>query len=101
MVITGSAILVKPGMDGSVLLKLGDFPEVTFYAKSELGTELVVNLEAEDLGGLEELCLRIKNNIPGVVDITHVYVNFEEQVEKAEQGLVDKRSLSKPKFGPR
>jgi nitrate reductase NapAB chaperone NapD len=82
MVITGSAILVEKGSRQRVLERLEDFPEVTFHVASESGTELVVNFEAEDHDALERLCDRLKDEIPQIVDITHLYVNFEEEVEK-------------------
>jgi hypothetical protein len=46
----------------------------------------VVNLEAEDHGELEKLCRQIKEEIPQILDIAHIYVNFEEEVEKMEAG---------------
>jgi nitrate reductase NapAB chaperone NapD len=82
MVITGSAIFVLPGTERKVLGLLEKFPQVTFQVKSESGTELVVNLEAEDQDDLESLCRRIKDEIPDIMEINHVYVHFEEEVEK-------------------
>ena len=82
MVITGSAILIEKGSEQRVLERLKDFPEVTFHAASASGTELVVNFEAEGHDVLERLCDRLKNEISQIVDITHLYVNFEEEVEK-------------------
>lgn len=98
MVITGSALLIKPGSDEKVLERLKDFPEVTFHVKSASGLELVVNLEAEDTEVLEQLCKHLRESIPEIVDIAHVYVNFEEEIEKIEAGKVDKTKLRKPKF---
>jgi NapD protein len=99
MVITGSALLIKPGCAEKVLARLRGFPEVTFQVKSESGVELVVNLEAEDHEALEKLCTDLKERIPEIVDIAHVYVNFEEEIEKIEFGKYDKNKLRKPKFG--
>jgi nitrate reductase NapAB chaperone NapD len=82
MVITGSALFVEPGTHEKVMEKLRDFPEVTFQAKSESGTELVVNIEADDQGALERLCNTLKAQIPEIIDVTHIYLNFEEEVEK-------------------
>ena len=84
MVITGSGILVMPGAAEEVLKQLEAFPQVTFHAESDSGTELVVNLEAEDNEKLEQLCGELKARITGIVDIIHIYVNFEEEVEKME-----------------
>ena len=86
MVITGSAILIEPGTDEEVLRALEDFSEVTFQVKSESGTELVVNFEARDQAALEEICERLKERIHPIIDITHIYVNFEEEVEKVLTG---------------
>ncbi len=98
MVITGSALLIQPGSDAAVLELLKQFPEVTFHVKSESGTELVVNFEAEDHDSLERLCSRLKEAIPEVIEIAHVYVNFEDEIEKIKSGTIDKRSLNKPKL---
>lgn len=84
MVITGSAILVEPGTPREMLEELKSFAGVTFQGKSEAGTELVVNLEANDFNALEELCDGLRERIPQIVDIAHLYVNFEEEVAKAE-----------------
>ena len=99
MVITGSALLINPGSDEAVLEKLKDFPQVTFHVKSESSTELVVNLEADDHGALDQLCDSLRRAIPEIVDIAHIYVNFEEEIEKIESGKIDKELLRKPKFG--
>ena len=99
MVITGSALLIKPGCTEKVLTRLKDFPEVTFQVKSDSGVELVVNFEAEDHDALERLCKDLQESIPEIVDIAHVYVNFEEEIEKIESGKYDKNKLRKPKFG--
>jgi len=99
MVITGSALLIRPGSVEEVLERLRNFPEVTFHVKSESGLELVVNLEAEDNEALEQLCKRLQESIPEIVDIAHVYVNFEEEIAKIEAGKYDKNKLRKPKFG--
>ena len=98
MVITGSALLIERGSDAVVLARLKQFPEVTFHVKSESGTELVVNFEAEDHDALERLCSRLKEAIPEIIEIAHVYMNFEEEVEKIKSGKIDKRSLTKPKL---
>jgi nitrate reductase NapAB chaperone NapD len=82
MIITGSALFVVPGTQEKVLEKLREFPEVTFQAKSEAGSELVVTMEADDHGALEALCNFLKEQIPEIIDVTHIYVNFEEEVEK-------------------
>lgn len=89
MIITGSAILIEPGSDEEVLRALEGFPEVTYQVKSESGTELVVNFEAHDHEALEAICERLREQIHQVIDITHIYVNFEEEVEKALSGDTD------------
>ena len=95
MIFTGSAIYVEPGSDEQVVERLKEFPGVTFHVKSESGGELVVNLEAEDHTALEQLCLSLREKIPEIVEIVHLAVNFEEEIEKIESG---KRTVSKPKF---
>lgn len=89
MIITGSALFIEPGTHEQVIAKLRPFPEVTFQAKSETGTELVVNLEAEDQGALVRLCDALRDHIPEIIDVTHIYVNFEEEIEKMVAGEID------------
>ena len=95
MVVTGSALLIEPGSASAVLERLKQFPEVTFHVKSDSGTELVVNLEAEDHEQLEWLCSKLKQEIPQIIEISHVYMNFEEEIEKIKSGKIHKRSLTK------
>lgn len=83
MIITGSALFIEPQSSDAVLEKIGRFPAVTFHVMSESGKELVVNLEAEDHEALENLCRELRTEIPEILEIAHIYVNFEEQVEKA------------------
>ena len=82
MIITGSTLLIEAGSIDTVLERLRGFPEVTFHVQSEDGTELVVNLEAEDSAALERLCQTLKDRIPDIIDISHIYVNFEEEIAK-------------------
>lgn len=96
MIITGSVILVEPGTDRIVLARLPQFSCVTFHVKSETGTELVVNLEAQDTLALEQLCSDLKASIPEIVDINHLYVNFEEEIEMMGTGKIDRKGLAEP-----
>jgi hypothetical protein len=86
MVITGSALFIEPGTSDTVREKLTSFPEVTFHVQSESGTELVINLEAENHEALERLCRDLKERIPEIVDVAHFYVNFEEEIDKIRSG---------------
>jgi nitrate reductase NapAB chaperone NapD len=98
VIITGTALFIEPGSDRTVIQQLKQFPEVTFHVQSESGTELVVNLEAEDLEGLESLCSNLKRVISEIVDITHIYINFEEEIEKIECGTIEKSRLSRTRL---
>ena len=86
MVITGSAIMVQSGTDEAVERKLLSFPQVTYHGKSESGMDLIVNIEADDHNELETLCREIKDAIPEIMDIGHIYINFEEELEKIQSG---------------
>lgn len=86
MIITGTALFIEPHSSDAVLEKIGRFPAVTFQAMSESGKELVVNLEAEDHEYLERLCRDLRSEIPEIIEIAHIYVNFEEEVEKMRAG---------------
>lgn len=97
MIITGSAIFVEPGMDGSVVERLKEFPGVTFHVKSDSGTELVVNFEAENHAALEALCATLKEKIPQIVEISHIYVNFEDEIDNIRSGGATKDSFPRPR----
>ncbi|MBM4328235.1 MAG: hypothetical protein FJ118_13855 [Deltaproteobacteria bacterium] len=81
MVITGSVLFIEPGSEKPVLEALARFPEVTFQARSHSGSQLVVNLEAEDHHALDLLCARLAESIPQIVDITHLQVHFEDEID--------------------
>lgn len=98
MIITGSAFLIRPGTIPTVLDKLKAFPGVTFHAKSDAETELVVTLEAENHRELDALCSNLTETIPEIVNITHIYVNFEEEIAKIQSGEADKQSYPKPEM---
>jgi len=98
MIITGSAFLIRPGSLPTVLDKLKTFSGVTFHANSESETELVMTLEAEDHHALDALCCNLTETIPEIVNITHIYVNFEEEVAKIQSGEADKQSFPKPEL---
>jgi nitrate reductase NapAB chaperone NapD len=82
MVITGSVILVQPASHAVVEEALKNFSFVTYHTKSEEGTDLVVNFEAESAGDLERLVNEVKAAIPEIVEINHIYVNFEDETEE-------------------
>ena len=82
MIITGSALFIEAHSSDTVLEKIKRFPAVTFQVMSDSGKELVVNLEAEDHNSLECLCRELRTEIPEIIEIAHIYVNFEEEVEK-------------------
>jgi nitrate reductase NapAB chaperone NapD len=82
MIITGTALLIETGSADDVPDRLKAFPEVTYQARSQAGTELIVNMEAENQEALEILCARLKEEIPQILDIAHIYMNIEDEVEK-------------------
>jgi nitrate reductase NapAB chaperone NapD len=98
MIITGSALFVEPGGHDIVLAKLEAFPEVTFHVKSECGTQLIVNLEAENHGELEELCTRLNSEIDEIIEIGHFYASVEEEVAKLLSNPQSDHGLGKPDF---
>jgi nitrate reductase NapAB chaperone NapD len=100
MIITGSALLIEPGSAAEVLERLKRYPQITFHAESEAGTELVVTFETEHHRSLEDLCRELKSEIPDIIDISHVYVNFEEEIERMQAGEIDKDLLEKPQLDP-
>ncbi|MGC8659833.1 MAG: chaperone NapD [Desulfomonilaceae bacterium] len=86
MIITGSVIMVTPGTCESVKGKLLAFPQVTFQGQSDSGIDMIVNIETDNHNELEGLCQRIKGAIPEIVDIGHIYINFEDEIEKIQTG---------------
>lgn len=98
MIITGSVLLIEPGTSETVIDLLKGFPEVTCQATSQYGAEIIINLEADDHFGLEELCSRLKQAIPQIVDVAHVYVNFDEETGKTEKVKVPRSIQERPEF---
>jgi nitrate reductase NapAB chaperone NapD len=81
MIITGSVIFIRPGTYENVVKRIAKYSEITLQAQSDIGTEIVVNFEADNLDDLERLCLRIRNELSEILDISHVYMNMEDEVE--------------------
>ncbi len=81
MVITGSVIYVSPQNSDYVVSKLGDYPQITFHVGSDDGSELIVNFELSSQAEIEPFCNMLKAHIPEIIDIGHVYVNFEDEVD--------------------
>ncbi len=96
MIITGSALFIEPGSYETVRELLKAFPEVTFYAVSDSGTELVITLEAQDHDDLERLCRELQEQIPAIVEVAHLSINFEEEIEKIQSGQIERASLWTP-----
>ncbi len=96
MIITGSALFIEPGSHEAVLERLKVFPEVTFHVASDSRTELVITIEAQDHADLERLCREMQEQIPEIVEVAHLYINFEEEIERIQSGNVDRASLCKP-----
>jgi nitrate reductase NapAB chaperone NapD len=82
LVITGSAIFVRPQDNERVLKRLREFPQITFHVSSQCGAELIVNFEAENQETLEKFCTLLRCSIPEIIDIGHIYVNFEEEIDR-------------------
>lgn len=73
---------MNPQESGHVLAKLTRFPQITFQVASDTGSELIVNFEAENQDELEILCRRLRSEIPEIIDIGHIYINFEEEIDQ-------------------
>lgn len=93
MIITGSALFIKSESYEDVLKGLKGFPEVTFYAASDSRTELVITIEAQDHHDLERLCRQLQEHVAGIVEVAHMSVNFEEEIEKIQSGRFERESL--------
>ena len=93
MIVTGSALFITSESYETVLEGLKAFPEVTFYAASESRTELVIAIEAQDHHDLERLCRDLQEQIPGIVEVAHLSVNFEEEIDKIQSGQFERASL--------
>jgi hypothetical protein len=99
MIITGSALFIEPGSHQAVLERLKTFPEVTFHVASDSRTELVITIEAQDQLDLERVCRELHEHIPEIVEVAHLYINFEEEIEKIQSGDVDRATLYDPSCG--
>ncbi len=82
MIITGSALFVEPDKSEKVKQGLAGFPEITFHCESQSSLEMVVTIEAEGTRDLDRICSELKSRMPEIVDIAHLYVNFEDEVER-------------------
>lgn len=80
--------MVRSGTDLDVQRKLKAFPQVTFHGKSDSGMDLIVNLEADSHDELEKLCQQIKDSIPQIIDIGHICINFEDEIEKIQSATL-------------
>lgn len=80
--------MVRSGTDLVVQHKLKAFPQVTFHGKSDSGMDLIVNLEADNHDELEGLCQEIKDSIPEIIDIGHICINFEDEIEKIQSSTL-------------
>lgn len=89
MVITGSAIFISPNDSDRVKERLREFKPVTFQVASENGSELIVNFEAENQDELEIFCKHLRSQIPEIIDIGHIYINFEEEIEALKSCSAD------------
>ncbi len=89
MVITGSAIFISPNDSDRVKERLREFKPVTFQVASENGSELIVNFEAESQDELETFCKHLRSQIPEIIDIGHIYINFEEEIEALKSCSTD------------
>jgi nitrate reductase NapAB chaperone NapD len=93
MIITGSALFIRSESYEEVVEGLKLFPEVTFHAASDSRTELVITIEANDHHDLERLCTDMQEHIPGIVEVAHLSINFEEEIEKIRSGRFERASL--------
>ncbi|AJF05542.1 chaperone NapD [Geoalkalibacter subterraneus] len=81
MIIAGSLITIEENSYDEVLEALQAYPEVEFYTASEDGRSLVVVITTENDHTLDDLCQQIKTH-PQVLDVSHHYFHFEEEVEE-------------------
>lgn len=81
MIITGSAIFVSPKDSEQVLQRLQEFSQITFQVASDNRSELIVNFEAKNQDELERFCENLRTDIPEIIDIGHIYINFEDEID--------------------
>lgn len=93
MIITGSALFIKRESYDDVLEGLKLFPEVTFHAASDSHGALVITIEANDHYDLERLCRDMQEQIAGIVEVAHLSINFEEEIDKIRSGRFERASL--------
>jgi nitrate reductase NapAB chaperone NapD len=82
LIITGSALFIEPDSSKRVKSLASEFPEVTVYAESQSGSEIIITIEADGEMDLDRICNELRARIPEIVDIAHLYVNFEDEIEK-------------------
>ncbi|MEF3255575.1 MAG: chaperone NapD [Deferribacterales bacterium] len=92
MIFTGSLVTYITGRLDDAINYLKKFQQLEIHTVSEDKCGIVVTLEAENEDQLEDICQRIKNH-DAIIDISHHYFNFEEEVDKIRKGEITNISL--------
>lgn len=98
MIITGSALFVESGSSEEVKEALSAFPEVTFHGESRSSQQIVITIEADGIRDLDRICSQMADEIPEIIDIAHLYVNFEDEVEKIRGRADRENSADSPTY---
>lgn len=86
MILTGSLINFIKGSLHDVLDFLRSYPQIDIHTYDEEKSVIVVTIEEQSDTSLDDLCKQIQSH-PSIIQISHHYFNFEEEVDKIEKGI--------------
>ncbi|MGC8767705.1 chaperone NapD [Calditerrivibrio sp.] len=92
MILVGSVVTCLKDSTNSVAEVLKDYPNIDIHAIDEKKSNILITIEEESDFKLEELCKKLQEH-PFIVQISHHYFNFEEEVDKIEKGIPTDLSL--------
>ncbi|ADR19777.1 chaperone NapD [Calditerrivibrio nitroreducens] len=92
MILVGSIVACLKDTTHSVADVLKDYPNIDIHAIDEKKSNIVITIEEESDSKLEELCKKLQEH-PCIIQISHHYFNFEEEVDKIDKGIPTDLSL--------
>lgn len=92
MIFTGSLVTYAEGKSKDVVDFLKNYSQIDVHVVSEDKRSIVITIESENEESLEELIKELMMH-DDIIHIGHHYFNFEEEVEKINNGEVTNISL--------
>ncbi|MCX8083804.1 MAG: chaperone NapD [Calditerrivibrio sp.] len=92
MIISGSVVACIEGSLKEVSDFLLEYPQIKVYAASEEKNSIIIVIEEETDAALQALCKKLQEH-PKIIQISHHYFNFEDEIDKIHQGIPTDMSL--------